>query len=75
MWIKYETVHGLQYVDSETQENIQAYGNDVRYPEFLKKLESGEIVPILFEETEQYKSYQLAANESLLTRLKGFIGL
>ena len=69
MWIEYDTKFGKQYVDSETQENIQAYGNDKRYPEFKKKLDSGEIVPVKWEDSEQYKE-AIAKQEAAIAEMK-----
>ena len=54
MYIKYETERGAQFVNSETGENIQAYGKDERYTDFKKKLDSGEIVAVNFEDTKAY---------------------
>jgi len=56
MWIEYDTgTPKLQWENSETREIIQSYGNDVRYPDFKKKLDSGEIVPVKWEDTQEYK--------------------
>jgi hypothetical protein len=55
MWIEYDTDKPtLQWFNSETTEIIQSYGNDIRYPAFKAKIDSGEIVPIKFEDTDDY---------------------
>ena len=57
MWIEHDTGKPtLQWENSETKEIIQSYGKDSRYPAFKDKLDSGEIVPIKFEDTAEYRN-------------------
>lgn len=56
MWIEYDTDKPkMQWENQETREIIQSYGNDKRYSAFKAKLDSGEIVPIKWEDSDQYK--------------------
>lgn len=61
MWIEYDTGKPtMQWQNNEADEDgnfeiIQSYGNDARYPAFKAKLDSREIVPIDFIDTEEYR--------------------
>ena len=70
IWIEYHTdLPKMQWENQTTKEIIQSYGNDVRYPAFKSKLLSGEIKPIKWEDSDQYKEAK-AAEEKLLIEMK-----
>ena len=52
-WIRYiDKTEGEFFVNPDTEENIQAYGNDVRYPDFKKKIEAGEVTVVDYKESD-----------------------
>jgi len=71
MWIQYDTDKPtMQWKNSEADakgnyEIIQSYGNDARYPAFQAKIDSGEITPIKFEDTDGYKLAMIKHQEAL----------
>ena len=57
MWIEYNSGKDtLQWENSETKEIIQSYGADYRYPAFKDKIDSGEIIPVKWEDTDEAKA-------------------
>jgi hypothetical protein len=56
MWIEYNTGKPtLQWENQDTKEIIQSYGNDIRYPAFKAKIDSGEIKPVKWLDSDRYK--------------------
>jgi len=69
MWIEYDTDKPtMQWECQDTKVIIQSYGKDERYPAFKAKLDSGEIVPVKWEDSDQYAD-AIAAQEAAMAEM------